>query len=136
MTARDDDGDENTRGTPYNPFAGVESEQDAALNAAQGWIVNSTKKREYDVKFHRLQLGGGKASGVQVMNVMMQSDLSRETLHKIWELADIDTDGKMDHEEFALCMYLIEHVKKGLKLPPTLPMRMVPPGKRRLLEFS
>merc|ERR1719245_47108 len=111
MTQQDSDGmDEGSRSS-YNPFAGIENEQEAAVMGAQGWIVTSTKKREYDVKFHSLHLAGGKASGSQVMNVMVQSDLSRDTLRKIWELADIDTDGKMDHEEFALCLHLIEHVK-------------------------
>jgi len=119
-----------------NPFAAVAMEKDAAVSASQAWIINSAMKATYDIKFHGLSLQGGKASGGQIMNVMLQSGLQRETLKAVWTLADIDSDGKMDHEEFALCMYLIDHVKKGLKLPPTLPMRMVPPGKRKLLEFS
>jgi len=93
-------------------------------------------KAAYDIKFHALELNGGKASGMQVMSTMLQSGLQKDTLKAVWDLADIDRDGKMDHEEFALCLYLIDHVKKGLKLPPTLPVRMVPPGKRKLLEFS
>jgi len=123
-------------GPASNPFATVAMEEDAAVSASQAWIVTSAMKATYDIKFHELSLQGGKASGGQIMNVMLQSGLQRETLKAIWTLSDIDSDGKMDHEEFALCMFLIDHVKKGLKLPPTLPMRMVPPGKRKLLEFS
>jgi len=119
-----------------NPFAAVAMEKDAAVSGSQAWIVNSAMKATYDIQFHALALQGGKASGGQIMNVMLQSGLQRETLKAIWTLADIDSDGKMDNEEFALCMFLIDHVNKGLKLPPTLPMRMVPPGKRKLLEFS
>jgi len=119
-----------------NPFAAVQMEEDAAVSGSQAWIVNSTMKASYDVKFHALSLLAGKASGGQIMNVMLQSGLQRDTLSAVWNLADIDRDGKMDHEEFALCMYLLDHVQKGLKLPPTLPMTMVPPGKRKLLEFS
>merc|ERR1719233_1575276 len=119
-----------------NPFAAVAMEKDAAVSGSQAWIVTSAMKATYDIQFHALALQGGKASGGQIMNVMLQSGLQRETLKAVWALADIDSDGKMDHEEFALCMFLIDHVKKGLKLPPTLPMRMVPPGKRKLLEFS
>jgi len=128
--------DFGTSGAAMNPFAAVAMEQDAAVSASQGWIVNSAMKATYDIKFHALALQAGKASGGQIMNVMLQSGLQHDTLKAIWTLADIDSDGKMDHEEFACCMYLIDHVKKGLKLPPTLPMRMVPPGKRKLLEFS
>jgi len=128
--------DSGTSGAASNPFAAVAMENDAAVSASQAWIINSAMKATYDIKFHALSLQGGKASGGQIMNVMLQSGLQRETLKAIWTLADIDSDGKMDHEEFALCMFLIDHVNKGLKLPPTLPMRMVPPGKRKLLEFS
>ena len=70
------------------------------------------------------------------MNIMLQSQLSKDVLRKIWDLADIDQDGKMDNEEFALCMYLIDMTKDGVKLPPTLPIALVPPGKRHLVEYE
>jgi len=129
------DGDE-CADAAVNPFAGTGEEKDAAVSSSQGWIVDSVMKASYDVKFHALELIGGKASGMQVMSTMLQSGLQRDTLKAVWDLADIDRDGKMDHEEFALCLYLLDHVNKGLRLPPTLPVRMVPPGKRNLLEFS
>jgi len=128
--------DFGSSGPASNPFAAVAMERDAAVNASQAWIVTSAMKATYDIKFHALSLHAGKASGGQIMNVMLQSGLQRETLKAIWTLADVDQDGQMDHEEFALCMFLIDYVNKGLKLPPTLPMKMVPPGKRKLLEFS
>jgi len=132
----DEKGDYGDTSVASNPFAGLAIEKDADVSGSQAWIVNGAMKATYDIKFHALSLQGGRASGGQIMNVMLQSGLQRETLKAIWTLADIDSDGKMDHEEFALCMYLIDHIKKGMKLPPTLPMRMVPPGKRKLLEFS
>jgi len=118
-----------------NPF-GDEEEKEAVVSGSQAWIVTSAMKASYDIKFHALELSAGKASGAQIMGTMLQSGLQRSTLKAIWELSDIDRDGKMDHEEFALCMHLIDNVQKGLKLPPTLPVRMVPPGKRKLLEFA
>jgi len=118
-----------------NPFA-IESTKDAAVSGAQSWAVNATEKAKSDVQFYELKILGGKASGTQVMNVMMKSGLQRDTLQRIWDISDIDRDGKMDNEEFALCMYLIGMVKNGLSLPPSLPMRLVPPGKRCLLEFE
>jgi len=118
-----------------NPF-GDDEEEEAVVSGSQAWIVSSAMKSSYDIKFHSLELSAGKASGTQIMGTMLQSGLQRSTLKAIWELSDIDRDGKMDHEEFALCMHLIDHVQKGLKLPPTLPLRMVPPGKRKLLEFA
>jgi len=122
-------------GASSNPFAGPDEEKHAAVSSSEAWIVDSAMKASYDLKFHSLSMSAGKVSGAQVMNVMLQSGLQRATLKAIWKLSDIDRDGKMDDEEFALCLYLMEHVKKGLKLPPTLPMQMVPPGKRKLMEF-
>jgi len=134
MPATEDKTDEGI--TPAsNPF-GEDEEHEAVVSGSQAWIVTSAMKASYDIKFHALELNGGKASGTQIMGTMLQSGLQRSTLKAIWELSDIDRDGKMDHEEFALCMHLIDHVNKGLKLPPTLPVRMVPPGKRKLLEFA
>jgi len=118
MTDNSGDGDD---GGASNPFALLEG---------------ATDKARYDVEFHQLKLVNGKASGQQIMVVMKKSKLSRATLKEIWELSDIDRDGKMDNEEFALCMYLIEMVQNGNALPPTLPIRLVPPGKRKLLEFN
>lgn len=133
MTVSSGDDEE---GDAANPFALMESGTDAALSGAKGWVVNSTDKARFDVDFHKLSLVGGKASGQQVMVVMQKSGLSRDTLKKIWDLSDIDRDGKMDHEEFALCNYLIQMVQNGNAIPPTLPIRLVPPGKRKLLEFN
>lgn len=118
-----------------NPFSLVDSSTGADLNANKGWVITNADKSRYDLKFHELTLVKGKASGTQIMAVMMKSGFMHEILKKIWDLADIDRDGKMDHDEFATCMYLIEMVKAGNKLPPTLPMRLIPPSKRNLLEF-
>merc|ERR1719220_1317490 len=100
------------------------------------WSVTGTQKAKFDTKFYSLALNAGKASGQQVMNIMLQSQLSKDVLRKIWDLSDIDQDGKMDNEEFALCLFLIEMTKDGVKLPPTLPIALVPPGKRHLVEFE
>jgi len=108
----------------------------------QNWIrqpdgqYHKLIRQKHDTKFYQLELQNGKASGNQVMSVMMQSGLTREVLKTIWDLSDIDQDGKMDHEEFALCMYLIDMVKGGIKLPPTLPIALIPPGKRDLVEYQ
>jgi len=129
-------GDDEGAVPASNPFGQLASENDATIRGAKAWVVDETKKNAYDNEFYKLELSSGKASGAQVMNAMLTSGLTRDTLKAIWELSDIDRDGKMDSEEFATCMFLIDHVKGGLKLPATLPMQMVPPGKRKLLEFS
>lgn len=61
---------------------------------------------------------------------MVKSKLPNSVLGKIWKLSDIDNDGFLDADEFALAMHLI-HVKlEGHDLPVDLPNHLVPPSKR------
>merc|ERR1712130_226793 len=108
LMANDDD---TAPAAASNPFAGLANDKDAEIRGAKAWVVDNTKRQKYGVKFHSLDLIGGKASGSQVMQVMLQSGLTPDTLKAVWELSDIDRDGKMDSEEFALCMYLIDFIK-------------------------
>ena len=63
--------------------------------------------------------------------IMMQSQLSNQVLGKVWQLADIDKDGVMTDQEFALCCYLLDLVKAGNPLPQQLPDDYIPPLFRR-----
>ena len=51
-------------------------------------------------------------------------------LGKIWDLADIDGDGCLDQDEFAVAMWLIDEAKKGSMPPDELPDECKPPSKR------
>jgi len=124
------------KGGAANPFAKDSGTSGAKIDVSKKWAVSGTQKAAFDTKFYSLELQSGKASGQQVMSLMLQSQLSKEVLRSIWDLSDIDQDGAMDNEEFALCMYLIEMTKDGVKLPPTLPIALVPPGKRQLVEYE
>ena len=94
------------------------------------WVVNDKMKKEYDNIFKTLILNENKAAGKEIMKIMYKSGLKKDILRDIWNLADIDQDGKMDDEEFAICMYLIGSIKNGKKLPESLPMKYVPINKR------
>ena len=49
-------------------------------------------------------------------------------------MADIDGDGMLDRDEFAVAMFLIDHKLNDNDLPETLPDRVIPPNKRRLVQ--
>merc|ERR1712146_454419 len=49
---------------------------------------------------------GGKLTPAQVKTVLTQTGLPAEVLRPIWELSDVDKDGKLDDQEFALACYL------------------------------
>jgi hypothetical protein len=61
---------------------------------------------------------------------MVKSKLPNSVLSKIWKLADVDKDGMLDNEEFALAMHLINIKIDGNDLPPELPQHLLPPSKR------
>lgn len=61
---------------------------------------------------------------------MVKSKLPNSVLSKIWKLSDVDKDGKLDSDEFALAMHLISIKVDGNDLPPELPDHLLPPSKR------
>ena len=46
-------------------------------------------------------------------------------------LADVDADGRLSRDEFAVALYLIQSRESGQELPPVLPASLVPPAFRR-----
>ena len=61
---------------------------------------------------------------------MMKSKLPNSILRRVWTLSDIDGDGMLDRDEFAVAMFLIDHKLAGNDIPETLPDRVIPPSKR------
>lgn len=61
---------------------------------------------------------------------LIKSKLPNSVLSKIWKLSDVDCDGFLDIEEFALAMHLINVKVEGNELPNVLPDHLVPPTKR------
>lgn len=44
-------------------------------------------------------------------NVLAQSQLPNVTLAEIWNLSDVNKDGRLSVEEFCIAMHLIDSVK-------------------------
>lgn len=63
---------------------------------------------------------------------MVKSKLPNSVLAKVWKLSDIDKDGLLDADEFALAMHLINIKLDGHDLPSELPDHLIPPSKRFL----
>ena len=73
-----------------------------------------------------------------VKNAFLKSKLPDCVLDQVWIMSDIDGDGLLDIDEFALAMHLIKVKCNGFDLPDTLPAHLIPPSKRdiRLEEKS
>ena len=93
------------------------------------WIVEKYKPK-YDEIFYNLSPNAGKLSGSKVKQWMTTTLLPNSVLAHVWRLSDVDGDGMLDNEEFALAVHLIEGKLEGHWLPRELPSHLVPPSKR------
>ena len=94
------------------------------------WIV-SKERTKWDAIFKQLSPVDGKVTGSAAKKEMIKSRLPNPVLAKIWRLADVDQDGALDEEEFALSMHLIHIKLDGYDLPDVLPNHLVPPSKKQ-----
>ncbi|TNN66616.1 EH domain-containing protein 2 [Liparis tanakae] len=119
-----------TRAGPFgegDPFA---QENGEGCDEEEDWVVTKDKSK-YDEIFYNLAPNEGKLSGNKAKDWMVSSRLPNSVLGRIWKLSDVDHDGMLDDEEFALAGHLIEVKLEGHGLPPELPTRLIPPSKRR-----
>lgn len=93
------------------------------------WVVLKEKER-YDDMFRALNPVDGKITGAAAKGEMVKSKLPNSVLGKVWKLADVDQDGMLDDEEFALAMHLISIKVDGHDLPTSLPAHLIPPKQR------
>ncbi|ORY34230.1 hypothetical protein BCR39DRAFT_445114, partial [Naematelia encephala] len=101
----------------------------AAFPAA--WDVTAEAKAASDRFFTQLDTANkGVIDGDVAVPFMLQSQLEEGVLAAIWDLADIRHEGKLDRDEFAVAMYLINGKLAGRDVPKTLPASLVPPSLR------
>uniref|UniRef100_H3DK01 Osteoclast-stimulating factor 1 n=1 Tax=Tetraodon nigroviridis TaxID=99883 RepID=H3DK01_TETNG len=101
------------------------------------WAVPHASRLKYRQQFNGLdKLMTGYLTGQQVRAAMATTMLSQTQLASIWNLADVDKDGKLKAEEFILAMHLVDLAKSGHALPLTLPTELVPPSQRTAVNGS
>ncbi|KAL2160775.1 hypothetical protein VTH06DRAFT_972 [Thermothelomyces fergusii] len=96
------------------------------------WLISPADKTRFDQFFDDLDKGKrGYITGEEAVPFFSQSNLSEDILAQIWDLADINSEGRLSRDEFAVAMYLIRQQRtKSAPLPATLPPNLVPPSMR------
>uniref|UniRef100_A0A674IEF0 Epidermal growth factor receptor pathway substrate 15 n=1 Tax=Terrapene triunguis TaxID=2587831 RepID=A0A674IEF0_9SAUR len=99
------------------------------------WAVKLEEKAKYDAIFDSLNPVNGLLSGDKVKPVLLNSKLPVDVLGRVWELSDIDHDGMLDRDEFAVAMFLVYCALEKEPVPMSLPSALVPPPKRKTVSI-
>ncbi|KAF3931763.1 hypothetical protein ABW19_dt0201307 [Dactylella cylindrospora] len=105
------------------------------------WAITAVEKAKFDNHFQEVDTGNkGFITGEEAVPFFSGSKLPEEALAQIWDLADIEKNGSLTRDEFAIAMYLIRQERtrgtNGKGLPDTLPLNLIPPNIRASLGLT
>ena len=109
----------------------------SAQSTGEPWAITPADKARFDSVFATVdRQGRGFITGDQAVEFFGNARLPEEVLAQVWDLADINSEGQLNKDEFAVAMYLIRQ-QRGSKdgrgiLPTTLPPALIPPSMRKL----
>ncbi|KAI9652443.1 MAG: hypothetical protein M1831_006786 [Alyxoria varia] len=108
----------------------------SAQHTGNDWLITPADKARFDHAFGTMDRSGrGYVTGEQAVSFFSNSGLSEDVLASIWDLADINSEGQLTKDEFAVAMWLIRQQRarkagRGEELPQSLPPKLVPPSMR------
>jgi len=96
--------------------------QSTGLPGTSDWVITPLDNARYDQLYDGVDpLKRGFITGVDAVDFFSQSKLPEDTLAQIWDLADINSEGQLNRDEFAVAMHLIREQRKGNPLPTVPP---------------
>jgi hypothetical protein len=96
------------------------------------WTISRTDRVKYEQFFS--SFGTHEVPGVQARGLFLKSGLAPDMVNKVFSMCDLDRNGSLDRDEFCIAMQLVVNAtKRGVVVPPSLPMTLVPPAKRHHL---
>jgi hypothetical protein len=109
----------------------VGSRSGSVTSTTMVWSVPQQSIATYSAQFNAVDRErSGFLTGAQARSILVASGLPQQSLAHIWNLSDINVDGRLTCEEFILAMHLIEMAKSGKPLPPSLTPDLIPPSYR------
>ncbi|KAJ7122765.1 hypothetical protein C8R44DRAFT_852590 [Mycena epipterygia] len=107
-----------------------------------GWDIPSGVKAIADRQFDALDpLKNGFIHDNISLPFLLESKLPSEDLAQIWTLADLNGDGKLTRDGFAIALFLVDERRRGNPLPASLPSSLKFPdltnghGKERQVQY-
>ncbi|KAI0747860.1 hypothetical protein C8Q80DRAFT_1353774 [Daedaleopsis nitida] len=95
------------------------------------WDVTPQEKAGSDRIFDGLDAQKrGYIEGDVAVPFMLQSHLPEDVLAQVWDMADLNNDGRLTREGFAVAMHLIQGQLAGKEIPSTIPLSLIPPSMR------
>ncbi|KXJ97411.1 hypothetical protein Micbo1qcDRAFT_191890 [Microdochium bolleyi] len=97
------------------------------------WLVTPVDKARFDQFYADLdKTNKGFITGEEAVPFLSQSGLTEDALAQIWDLADINSEGRLNRDTFAVAMYLIRQhrTRRDAPLPTSIPPNLVPPSLR------
>ncbi|KAI0057121.1 hypothetical protein BV25DRAFT_1863870, partial [Artomyces pyxidatus] len=102
-----------------------------ATGQAPAWDVTPAEKTSADNFFTTLDSRKqGYIEGDIAVPFLLQSKLPEDVLAQVWDLADLNNDGRLTRDGFAVALHLIQGKLAGKEVPATLPPSLVPPSMR------
>lgn len=107
-----------------------------ATSTGDQWAVTPQDKAQFDQIYATVDTQNrGYITGEQAVGFFSNSRLPEDALAQIWDLADINSEGQLNRDEFAVAMYLIKQQRSKRDgrdvLPQSLPSNLIPPNMRR-----
>ncbi|KZT03547.1 EF-hand [Laetiporus sulphureus 93-53] len=114
---------------PTSPLPQPSSPEQMPNGSVQPWAINPVVKARFDTFFDTLDpWRKGYIEGDIAVTFFAKSKLPDNVMADIWDLADVNHDGRLTRDEFAIAMQLIRETIKGKELPSQLPPSLIPPS--------
>ncbi|KAI6043018.1 hypothetical protein EDC04DRAFT_2600428 [Pisolithus marmoratus] len=107
----------------------------ATAQASVPWDVTPAEKASSDQFFDTLDTHKrGYIEGDVAVPFMLLSKLPEDVLAQVWDISDINNDGRLTRDGFAVALHLIQGKLAGKDIPNTLPPTLVPPSMRKTIS--